>query len=144
MSARHLALVLVVALGSCHHSRLPTATIRVGEHPVRVEIAADVEARARGLMHREQLPDDEGMLFIYPEERPRSFWMKDTRIPLSIAFADSSGKIVRITDMRPLSTERTKSLYPARYALEMNQGWFERREVGRGDYLSDIPEVEVE
>jgi len=142
MSARHVVLALLV--GSCHHPRFPTATIQVGEHAVRVEVAADVESRARGLMHREHLPADEGMLFIYPEERPRSFWMKDTRIPLSIAFADSTGKIVRISEMRPLSTERTKSLYPARYALEMNQGWFERRSVARGDYISEIPEVEVE
>ncbi len=83
------------------------------------------------------------MLFVYPDIAPRAFWMKDTRIPLSIAYADGDGKVVRIADMTPYSTDRTPSLYPAKYALEVNQGWFERNGVTTGQYLADLPPIEV-
>ena len=90
-------------------------------------------------MHRESMPDDRGMIFVYREEKPLSFWMKDTHIPLSIAFADRSGKIVKIKDMDPFSTAPVKSLYPAIYALEVNKGWFERNGVEVGAQLTDVP-----
>lgn len=114
----------------------PTLTsILVNDHPLRVEIAATNESRATGLMHRKKLAPDTGMLFIYDDYRPRSFWMKDTHIPLSIAFADKSGKIVKLDRLAPLSAHTTKSLYPAKYALEVNQGWFESHEVHVGDFI---------
>lgn len=135
--------ILAVAIASCGARGMPVHTISVGSHQVQVEIAANGTDRAQGLMHRDAMPAEEGMLFIYPDEAPRSFWMKNTRIPLSIAFADNTGKIVRIADMAPFDTDRTQSLYPARYALEMNLGWFETNAVKPGDKLGNLPEVEV-
>jgi uncharacterized membrane protein (UPF0127 family) len=95
-------------------------------------------------MHRETLPEDHGMLFVFPNERVLTFWMKDTPLPLSVAFADAGGRIVRIADMEPMSATPVSSGAPARYALEMNRGWFEKRGVFVGDALARIPRVEVE
>lgn len=117
MRTAFFALLLTACAGD-----FPTATIDVGDKTIKVEVAATPELRARGLMHRDSLAKDKGMLFIYPDEAPRSFWMKNVPFPLDIAFADSTGKIVRIDDMPPMTTNSTKSLYPATYALEMNKG----------------------
>ena len=102
---------------------------------VRVEIADNVIERVRGLMYRTALGEDRGMLFIFGEEEVRSFWMKNTLIPLSIAYMDSEGRIVDIQDMKPLDDElpHYASAEPARYALEVNQGFFEERGVEVGD-----------
>ncbi|MGH7540758.1 MAG: DUF192 domain-containing protein, partial [Gemmatimonadota bacterium] len=108
-------------------------TIRVGGHEVRVEIAESEEERQRGLMHRESLPQDEGMLFVYPTERRLGFWMRNTLIPLDIAYIDSEGRIVDIQQMAPLDETTRYSRQPAMYALEMNEGWFEAHDVGVGD-----------
>lgn len=123
---------------------LPQAGIRVGNADARVEVAFTEATRIRGLMFREALPADHGMLFIFPDERPRSFWMRNTRIPLSIAYADSGGRIVRIADMEPFSERSVPSGAPARYALEVNRGWFERHGVAQGDTIRRIPAVAVE
>lgn len=116
-------------------------TIRVDGIPVRVEVADNSTERRQGLMFRATLPANEGMLFVFDREQFLSFWMKDTTIPLSIAFVSRDGKIVAIRDMEPLD-ERTlhQSPRPALYALEMNRGWFGRHEVAVGDrveFLSD-------
>lgn len=132
-------MTLFLALAACSGKVFPTTTIDVGGHAVLVELAVNDEQRARGLMHRSRLAADDGVLFVYPDVKPRSFWMKDTKIPLSIAFIDGDGTIVKIADMQPLVTESTKSLYPAKYALEMNQGWFERKGVAKGARVSGIP-----
>ena len=113
----------------------------------RVEVAADAAARARGLMFRESLRPDHGMLFVYPGERHRSFWMKNTLIPLSIAFATSTGKIVAILDMEPggdvpdAELPRYESGRPATYALEMERGWFRGKGIRVGDRIVLHPEV---
>lgn len=120
-------------------SDLPTATIHVGNHRLEVEIAATPAARARGLMFRKELPDDRGMLFVFPEERVLEFWMRNTEIPLSIAFAQSSGRIVRIADMEPGSEALVSSGMPVRYALEVNQGWYLAHGVQSGDSLGRLP-----
>ena len=120
-------------------SGLPVATLTVGDQSVRAEIAATDQDRAKGLMNRDHLAAGTGMLFVYDEDRVREFWMKDTRIPLSIAFADREGKIVKITDMQPFDTTHTSSVYPARYALEVNQGWFAEVGIEKGDVISGIP-----
>ena len=133
---------LLIALTACGGgSDLPTAKIDVGGVPVKVELAITGPTRMQGLMHRDALGKDQGMLFIYPDYGTRSSWMKDTRIPLSIAFADKEGKIVRIADMEPFDTNHKKSLYPAKYALEVNKGWFEKNGIEKGASLGGIPEV---
>jgi uncharacterized protein len=119
-------------------AELRTVTIAAsgGEQvKVRVEVADDFVERARGLMYREELGERRGMLFVYDEEDERSFYMKNTTIPLSIAFMDAEGRIVDIQDMEPLDDEPPHyvSAEPARYALEVNQGFFEERGVEVGD-----------
>jgi len=125
-------------------SRLPVDWLLVGNARISVELAATRAARARGLMFRKSLPDDHGMLFLFPEATVLDFWMKDTSIPLSIAFADASGRIVRIADMEPNSLADVSSVVPARYALEMNRGWFARHGIAEGDAIRKIPQVQVE
>jgi len=113
---------------------LPSATISIKGYTLTAELATTPAARACGLSHRDELPKDHGMLFIYPDLRPISFWMKDTEIPLSIAFLDDSGHIFSIQDMTPMQTDRTyHSSRPASYALEVNQGWFSRHGIDVGD-----------
>ena len=105
------------------------------EVEVRVEVADDLAEQAKGLMDRTALGENRGMLFVYPEERELSFWMKNTLIPLSIAFIDSERRIIDIQDMKPLDDEPPSyvSAEPAQYALEVNQGFFEKRSVKVGD-----------
>jgi uncharacterized membrane protein (UPF0127 family) len=101
-----------------------------------VELATTPKARVCGLSNRVKLPENHGMLFIYPTLGPRTFWMKDTHIPLSIAFLDDSGLILSIHHMTPMQTdERYRSLQPVRYALEVNQGWFAEHGIGVGDIV---------
>ena len=124
--------------GDARASNLPTVTIDASggeEVEVRVEIADDASERARGLMHRTALAENRGMLFVFPDEEELSFWMKNTLIPLSVAFMDSEGRIVDIQDMKPLDDEPPSyvSAEPARYALEVNRGFFEERGVEVGD-----------
>ena len=124
--------------GNARASNLPTVTIDASggeEVEVRVEIADDASERARGLMHRTALAENRGMLFVFPDEERLSFWMKNTLIPLSVAFMDSEGRIVDIQDMKPLDDEPPSyvSAEPARYALEVNRGFFEERGVEVGD-----------
>jgi len=127
--------VLMVACGS----KLPTDSIEIDGHRLRVEIAATPEARRVGLMHRDHLGSGTGMLFVYPDEQVRGFWMKDTRIPLSIAFATRTGKIVRIADMQPFDTDRVSSLAPATFAVEVNQGWFAEHGIEAGANITGLP-----
>jgi len=105
---------------------------------VRVEIADEEAEQKRGLMERTALAEDAGMLFVFPGERPRSFWMRNTLIPLSIAYIDGDGGIVDIQDMEPLDESSHPSAAPAQYALEVNQGFFEERGVQVGDE-ADLP-----
>ncbi|MGH0028998.1 MAG: DUF192 domain-containing protein [Myxococcota bacterium] len=125
-------------------ARLPVEPLVVGNERITAEIAATAADRRQGLMHRESLPQDHGMLFVFPEEKVLSFWMKDTPLPLSIAFADAGGRILRIAPLEPGSLEPVTSGAPARYALEMNRGWFERNGVFPGDTIGDIPRVTPE
>lgn len=114
-----------------------TLAIETGEADVRVEVevADDTDEMTKGLMGRTALAEDAGMLFVYPEERELSFWMRDTLIPLSIAFMDGEGRIVDIQDMKALDDRppHYTSAEPARYALEVNVGFFDERGVEVGD-----------
>ena len=116
-----------------------TTALTIGSATVSVEIADDPAEREHGLMKRDTLGADQGMLFVYPDERPRSFWMKDTSLPLSIAYLDAQGRIVRIADMTPFDTSTVPSLRPAMYALEVNQGWFAKHAVQVGASVKGVP-----
>ncbi len=97
-----------------------------------VEIAGTAEQRARGLIGRESLPEDAGMLFQFDQDSQGGFWMKDTPLPLSIAFVSAEGVVVDIQDMQPFSTDLHISRQPYRMAIEVNQGWFQRHNIGVG------------
>jgi uncharacterized membrane protein (UPF0127 family) len=107
---------------------------------VRVEMADDPFERARGLMYRTALGEDRGMLFVFQKDQPLSFWMKNTRIPLSIAYIDSEGRITDLLDMKPLDDKPPHyvSSEPVRYALEVNQGFFDENGVEVGDH-AELP-----
>ena len=109
--------------------------IRVRGIEIEVELADEPAERQQGLMYRESLPENHGMLFAYPEERTLGFWMKNTLLPLDIAYINREGRIVDIKQMAPQSTETHNSSAPAMYALEMNQGWFEANGIRVGDLV---------
>jgi hypothetical protein len=110
--------------------------IRVGGIEIQVEIADSEAERSRGLMFRESLPENQGMLFVYDTQRETlGFWMRNTLIPLDIAYADREGRIVDIRQMEPRDERTVSSAAPAMYALEMNQGWFEKNGVRVGDRI---------
>jgi uncharacterized membrane protein (UPF0127 family) len=114
-------------------------SIQLDGHALSVEVADDEAERAQGLMHRNELADGRGMLFVYPDSAVRGFWMKNTHIPLSIAFVAADGTIVRIADMTPLSLERVSSVHPARYAVEVPRGWFAAKGIEKGDKVTGLP-----
>jgi uncharacterized membrane protein (UPF0127 family) len=97
-----------------------------------LEIAETEAARTRGLMHRKLLPSGQGMLFTFDHDQTLDFWMKNTYIPLSVAFVDRYGVIEEIRDMKPLDTTVIRSRMPARYAVEVNQGWFAAHNITKG------------
>ena len=107
---------------------------------VEVEIADDTAEQRRGLMERTELAENAGMLFVFDREAPRSFWMRNTLIPLSIAYIAADGRIVDIQDMQPLDETSHPSAEPAQYALEVNQGFFAERGVRVGDVV-EIPDL---
>ena len=126
-------LMLCVALAA------PPIGLVVGGTHVSAEVADDPARRAMGLMGRGALATDAGMLFVYPDEAQRSFWMKNTPIALSIAFISQSGQIVHITQMQPLNEAPVPSVHPTMYALEMSVGWFEAHAVKVGQGVAGLP-----
>lgn len=138
---RFLVLLCLLPVPAGAESRL--AQISVGNVPLAVEVVSDETSRQLGLMHRESLPDDRGMLFIFPVERRHCMWMRNTRIPLSVAFVASSGRILNIADMTPLSDATHCAIAPARYALEVNQGWFGGHGIAPGHQLDGLEPLPV-
>lgn len=117
---------------------LPIATLTIGKHKAMAEIAINPEQRAIGLMHRFSLKPDHGMLFVFERPEAQGFWMRNTYVPLSIAFIAADGRIVNIEDMRPQTEDTHYSKGPALYALEMRKGWFAERGIGPGATVEGI------
>jgi uncharacterized membrane protein (UPF0127 family) len=142
---KKLLAVLTLALCStltCAQTALPEIALAINGHKLTAEVAATDGTRTTGLMYRRMMPEDRGMLFVFAYAQPQSFWMMNTYLPLSIAFVDEQGIIVNITDMKPLTTDPHPSAKPAKFALEMNQGWFARHGIKAGariDGLKDAP-----
>lgn len=111
----------------------PADVVCLDGQALTVEIADEPDERSTGLMGRDSLPDDHGMLFVFPEPDTLRFWMKDTTIPLDLAYLDADGVIFQVLEMEPLSREIRPSDRPALYALEVNRGWFADHGVGEGD-----------
>ena len=120
---------------------MPVVQLNAGMHLIRAEVAADFNNRARGLMFRASMPQNAGMLFIFDEAGAQCMWMKNTLIPLSVAFIDDAGSIINIADMQPQTENSHCALRPARYALEMNRGWFAARGIKPGSRIGGIPGV---
>jgi uncharacterized membrane protein (UPF0127 family) len=111
---------------------LPVVQLNAGMHVIRAEVAADYSTRGRGLMFRKSLAPNGGMLFIFDGAEIHCMWMKNTYIPLSVAFLDAQGAIINIADMQPHSEQSHCAARPAVYALEMTQGWFAERGIKPG------------
>jgi uncharacterized protein len=111
---------------------LPRVQLTIADHPLQVHVARSDEERAQGLMFRRHLPEDEGMLFMCDDCEVQSFWMKDTPLPLSIAFLEEDGTILKIADLEPHDLEGESSGHAVRFVLEVNQGWFEERGIAAG------------
>jgi uncharacterized membrane protein (UPF0127 family) len=118
---------------------LPTVRLTAGMHVITAELAADHRARMVGLMFREQLAPNHGMLFVFDVKTRQCMWMRNTLIPLSVAFLDDDGTIVNIEDMAPKTEVDHCSQRPVRYALEMDRGWFAQRGLKAGARLSGLP-----
>ena len=115
---------------------LPRVQLTAGEHQIQVYVARSDEERALGLMHRRELPADEGMLFMCDRRGVQKFWMKDTPLPLSIAFLREDGTILRIADLEPHDLRSESSVHAVRFVLEVNQGWFAERGIGPGERIT--------
>ncbi len=118
---------------------LPRTSLTLGKHKVTAEVASTPDQRAQGLMNRFSLQPDHGMLFVFERAEPLAFWMKNTHIPLSIAFIAADGKIINIEDMQPRTEDSHWSKGPALYALEMKKGWFAERGIGPGAVVGGLP-----
>lgn len=121
-------------------AELPQRTLTIGENKLIVEVASTPQTRETGLMNRFSLQQDHGMLFIFETPQPLAFWMKNTYIPLSVAFVDRTGRILNIEDMRPQDESTHWSKGPALYAIEMRQGWFAAKGVAPGDVVRGLAE----
>lgn len=128
-----------VSAQNAAQSRLPTVELIAGMHVIQAEVARTYEQQSTGLMYRRKMGINEGMLFVYEAPEVRCYWMRNTHIPLTIAFIGDDGAIVNLRDMQPRSERSHCSTKPVRYALEMNQGWFKARGLKPGFKLRGIP-----
>lgn len=137
-----LKLFIILAIIAIPHDSLLPRTNKcdiliINAHNARIKLSVEVadnnRTRQRGLMFRKNLSKNHGMLFVFAGERHRRFWMKNTYLPLSIAYVNRYGIINEIYDMKPLDSSRVyPSLYPAQYAIEVNRGWFKRNKIKKG------------
>ena len=131
---------LMICLGPAlaQQLSLPATTLNAGIHVIQAEVAGTAATRSQGLMRRKSMAQGAGMLFLFDEPAAHCMWMKNTLIPLSVAFIDQRGQIVNIADMQPLDETSHCATRPARYALEMNQGWFKKRGIVAGAVIQGL------
>jgi uncharacterized membrane protein (UPF0127 family) len=136
-----LASVLIAAAALCARadSAMQTLHLKVGTHALKVEVALTEAQRNQGLMFRKQLGRDDGMLFVFDDPGYYAMWMKNTLIPLSVAFLDANGVILNVLDMEPETLESHGAAGPAVYAIETNRGWFAEHKVKAGDKVTGLP-----
>ena len=119
-------------------AELPEIRLTIGKSSVTAEVANTETQRATGLMNRRMLPEDRGMLFVFPEIALHAMWMMNTYVPLSVAVMDRDGVIINIEDMQPQTQDTHPAARPARYALEVNLGWFRKRGIKPGDKVEGL------
>lgn len=127
------------ARGQSAQPRLPTVALSAGIHSIVAEVARTPEQRQTGMMFRREMGANEGMLFVFEQAGVQCFWMRNTLIPLAVAFVADDGTVVNLDEMKPQSDDSHCSTAPVRYVLEMNQGWFSKRGVQPGMKLSGVP-----
>jgi uncharacterized protein len=133
------AAIAMHASGAPSAAELPTITLSINGQKITAEVARTAEETEKGLMNRFSLRPDHGMLFVFDRSEPRAFWMKNTFIPLSIAFITPDGRIVNIDDMAPQDETLHWSRGPAMYVIEMRKGWFAERGIRAGDRVTGLP-----
>lgn len=131
--------VAAAAHGALAVDTLPTIDLSINGHKITAEVASTPDRRALGLMNRFSLRPDHGMVFVFERAEPQSFWMRNTYIPLSIAFVAADGRIVNIDEMQPHDESPHISRGPAVYAIEMRKGWFTERGIRSGDVVKGLP-----
>ena len=136
--ARALLVPLLLCAAVAARAQMPEIVLAAGGHKVTVEVASTQPARMQGLMHRRILAEDRGMLFVFPDVSRHAMWMMNTYIPLSVAFLDESGVIINIEDMKPHTQDPHPASRPAKYALEVNLGWFRKRGIKPGDRIEGL------
>lgn len=136
-----LGAALTLAACAAAVQALPVKELTAGAHRIEAEVAANNAARMRGLMQRKSMPVQRGMLFVFERDARHCMWMKNTYLPLSVAFLDAQGRILNIEEMQPHSEDQHCAAQPARYALEMNAGWFAKRGIEQGDRIGGIEMV---
>ena len=136
-----LFLLLAMLLSGVAHAELPAVQLSTGMHLIRAEVANSMGTRMEGLMYRKSMPQGSGMVFVFEENAAHCMWMKNTLIPLSVAFIDEAGAIINIADMKPHSEQSHCATSPARYALEMNKGWFAQRGIKPGAKLRGLEKI---
>ena len=139
------SLTLAAALGAgaarAQQPPLPAIDLTAGMHRIRAEVAADMGSRMQGLMYRRSMGPNAGMVFLFEESAGHCMWMKNTYLPLSVAFVDEQGTIINIEDMQPQTEDSHCAKRPARYALEMNKGWFAQRGIKAGTKLGGLEKI---
>ncbi|MBK7415852.1 MAG: DUF192 domain-containing protein [Dechloromonas sp.] len=133
-----LTMLALAAWGASPLAEMPVMELTAGFHRIEAEVAADAQNRQVGLMNRKAMPPQRGMLFVFTEKNTHCMWMRNTFIPLSVAFIDEEGVIINIEDMQPQTEDNHCAKVPARYALEMNLGWFAQRGLKPGTKLGGI------
>jgi len=136
--ARALLVPLLLCAAVAARAQMPEIALAAGGHKLTVEVASTQPARMQGLMHRRILPEDRGMLFVFPEVARHAMWMMNTYIPLSVAFLDEDGVVINIEDMKPHTQDSHPAARPARYALEVNLGWFAKRGIKPGAKIEGL------
>ena len=136
--ATHIAISTSPAIAQ-QTKRFPVISLNAGIHVIKAEVAAKEADRQQGLMHRQEMGANEGMLFLFDAPAGVCMWMKNTLIPLSVAFIDENGKIINIEDMQPQTTNSHCAKKPVRFALEMNQGWFKQKNIKPGSAITGLP-----
>jgi uncharacterized protein len=130
---------LATSLAHAQNQQFGSTQLSAGMHLIKAEVAANQSQREQGLMFREKMAPNSGMVFVFDAPSPQCMWMKNTLLPLSVAFIDAEGRIVNVEDMQPQTLDSHCSKKPVLYALEMNLGWFKQKNIKPGMPIGNLP-----
>lgn len=139
LTALFASTCFVGMMGAVVAAPLPTIELRAGQEKIQAQVASTPESQQLGLMYRKSMPINEGMLFVFNIKAGHCFWMKNTEMPLSIAFIGDDGRIVNVEEMQAQTENNHCPLKPIRFALEMNKGWFSEKKLGPGSLIEGLP-----